>query len=88
MTTVWQHILFTAVTTSGSLDTAISLYAPSGKREANTWDAFGHGGDELDWTLKETGKYTIVVQDNNLQESGSYNVTFLNLPGGPLTSAG
>ncbi len=84
-----ERILFTAadsIREPSNLDTVISLYAPSGKREANTYGASGNGGDKLDWTLKETGKYTLVIEDNDYKDSGAYYASFLKLPGGPFIS--
>ena len=84
-----QHVLFTAVTTQGSLDTLISLYAPSGTLEKNTYNSGQlRGDDKLDWTLKEAGTYTVVVEDCGLNDIGDYNLSFLQLPHGPLTYAG
>ena len=86
---IGQHVLFTAVTTQGSLDTLISLYAPSGTLEKNTYNSGQlRGDDKLDWTLKEAGTYTVVVEDKGLNDPGVYNYSFLLLPPGPLTYAG
>ena len=78
-----ERVIITAVTTSGSLDTVIYLYPPGGgPAEADTapW------GDRLDHPLEQSGLYTIVIQDYNLNSEGTYNITFLVLPGGPLSS--
>ncbi len=80
-----EHVIFNAVTTAGNLDTVISLYAPSTVKEANTYDVYGNGGDRLDWILKETGTYNLLIEDNNYKETGDYVVSFLRLPTGPLT---
>ena len=79
-----QHVLVNAVTTGGSLNTMLSLYAPSGAKEAYTF----LGGDKLDWTLKEDGPYTIVVEDYTHTNLGDYAISFLNLPGGPVSYSG
>ena len=80
-----QHILVNAVTTGGSLNTMLSLYAPSGAKEAYTLG----GGDKLDWTLREDGPYTMVMEDyNSYQDTGDYTFSFLNLPGGPVSYSG
>jgi len=75
---VSDRIIITAVTTSGSLNTEIYLYPPdSGPAEASTHPM----GDKLDWQLKKSGLYTVVIQDYGLNDSGIYNITFLKIPG-------
>ena len=78
-----SHVTITAVTTSGALDTCITLYPPDGgPPEANTCGYCGitGGGDLLDHQLQKTGLYTIVVKDNCLSNSGTYNISFLKFP--------
>ena len=80
---VGDRVIITAVTTSGSLDTMIYLYPPGGgPAEADSYTPYlPHGGDKLDWQLKKSGLYTIVIEDYGLSDSGSYNITFLKIPG-------
>jgi hypothetical protein len=88
-----ERVIINAVRTSGALDTFIDLYPPGGgPREADTRPWF----DQLDHQLLQTGIYTILVQDFGLDHTGSYNITFLKIPGtvssatdpdgGPITS--
>ena len=74
-----QRVVINAVTTSGSLDTGIDLYPPSGPMEA-TSNGYG-GGDQLDHALAQSGLYTIVIRDYSLSRTGTYNLTLLKFPG-------
>ena len=67
--TVNDRVIINAVTTSGSLDTGIDLYPPSGPMEA-TSNGYG-GGDQLDHPLAQTGVYTIVIRDYSLSHTGN-----------------
>jgi hypothetical protein len=79
--TAGQRIIVTAVTTSGTLDTNILLKKPGGGvLETSTQY------DRLDWVLTASGTYTIEIQDVGLSHTGGYNMTFLNVTAGPLTS--
>ena len=81
---IGERVVIAAVTTSGALDTCITLYPPDGgPPEANTCGYCGitGGGDLLDHQLQKTGLYTIVVKDNCLSNSGTYNISFLKIPG-------
>ena len=44
-------------------------------REAHSYDSLG-GKDKLDWTLKETGFYTFVIEDAGLTDIGNYQLYF------------
>ena len=77
-----DRAIISAVTTSGLLNTEIILVDPDFVNETNTQP----GGDLLDHVLQKTGTYTILVQDAGLDNTGSYNITFLNLTAGPLFS--
>jgi hypothetical protein len=73
---VGDRIIITAVPTSGTLDTYISLYPPDGGPvEAST------PFDKLDCQLQKSGLYTIVIEDIGLNDAGTYNITFLKMPG-------
>ena len=45
-------------------------------------------GDRLETQLNATGTWTVVVEDNGLDDTGSYALSFLNVTAGPFTSAG
>jgi hypothetical protein len=73
-----DRVIINAVTTTGTLNTGITLYPPGGgPAEADS----GIGGDKLDYQLKNTGLYIIVIQDYGLSKTGNYNITFLKIPG-------
>ena len=80
---VGERVIVNAVKTSGTLNTRILLFPPGGgPKEADTV-----GGDQLDYQLKNTGLYTIVIEDYSLSNSGNYNITFLKIPGTVSTEA-
>ena len=72
-----QRVVINAVTTAGSSNTSITLYPPSG----GPAEASSLTGDKLDWQLKQTGLYTVVIQDYWLNGAGTYNLTFLTMLG-------
>jgi hypothetical protein len=83
-----DRVVINAVTTSGTLDTAVVLYPPSGgSAEASTQSSLNGGGDQLDWQLGTNGVYTILVEDNSLGQPGTYNITLTKIPG-TVNSAG
>jgi len=73
---VGDRVIISAVTTSGVLNTEIILIDPDFSDEATSQP----GGDILDHNLIKSGLYTIVVQDNGLDNSGLYNITLNKLP--------
>jgi len=76
-----EEVIIYALTTNGTLDTTITLYPPGGgAAEASGWMT-GYGGDSLVWQLHTNGVYTIVIADYGLDHTGSYNITFLKIPG-------
>lgn len=76
-----ERVIFHAVTTQGAFDTTLFLYPPGGgPAEASGWTT-GYGGDVLDHQLQHAGTYTLVIQDHGVNDSGTYNVTFLTIPG-------
>jgi len=77
-----QRVFISAVSLAGPLDVDVTLKRPGGVVEASTI------GNVLDASLGVTGVYTIEVRDTGLNDAGSYNITFINVTGGPLTSAG
>jgi hypothetical protein len=74
-----DHVIINAVTISGALDTAIDLFAPDGNLEVRGWQT-GSGGDSLEWKLKQTGLYTIVIKDYGLDASGTFWISLLKIP--------
>jgi flagellar hook capping protein FlgD len=79
-----DHVLISAATATGSLDTRIQLYPPgSGPAEDESLCDFYGCRDQLDHVLASTGLYTIVVSDNGLTHSGTYNVSLVNQSGDP-----
>jgi hypothetical protein len=86
-----DRIIINAVTTSGNLDTTITLYPPDGgPAEATTAGCPAlncHGGDQMNPQLAKSGLYTIVISDYSLNNSGSYNISFLKIPGAVSSQA-
>jgi hypothetical protein len=77
-----DHVIVAAVTTGGALNTNISLYPPGGGAAI-----VATSSDRNDATLNATGTWTVVVEDVSDAQSGSYNVTVMDLSS-TLTSAG
>jgi hypothetical protein len=72
-----DRVIITAVKTSGNLDTEILLYPPGG----GSVEAYTPFSDKLDHQLLDTGLYTVLIQDYGLNDSGTYNISFLKIPG-------
>jgi hypothetical protein len=79
--TAGDRIVIEAVATSGTLNTTFYVYPPSGGAAENST-----GGDRLDHQLLATGKYTILVEDQGLDNTGGYSLTYQNVSSGPLKS--
>jgi hypothetical protein len=74
-----DRILVTALRLTGTCDTDLYLYPPSGGAAvASTHGAFG-GGDRMEVRLASTGTYTILVSDWALSNSGAYLMTFVSM---------
>src|SRR3990170_6158730 len=73
---VGYRVIINAVTTSGGLYTLILLYPPGGGAK----EADSYGSDQLDYQLKNTGLYNIVVEDSYLSYSGTYNISLTKIP--------
>jgi subtilisin-like proprotein convertase family protein len=83
--TAGQRVLFTALATGGGAqNTTITLYPPGG----GTAETYTSSGDVVDWQLLSSGTYTFVVEEYGNDTAGTYTASFVNLTGGPLTSAG
>lgn len=81
--TAGNRVVATAVATGGtSFNTTVYLYPPNG----GPFETFT-GADRIDQRLAATGVYTIVIEDANLDHTGTYSVALLNVTAGPLTSA-
>ncbi len=78
-----DRVLINAETTSGNLNTYICLIF-DGQASCET----ATSGDRIDWQLKHTGQYYIQIRDDNLVDTGTYNLTFLYIPDGPLSYSG
>ena len=79
--TQFDRVLINAETTNGNLDTVICLYPEDGGPAEVACTA----SDRVDYQLKKTGLYTIVIMDNGEDHTGTYNLTFLEIPKGPLS---
>ena len=65
-----------AVTTSGPINTTISIYPPSGPPVVQT------ANDNVTYVLTASGSYTVVIEDSGLDQTGTYSFTY-NGPGDP-----
>ena len=79
--TAGDRILFNAETTDGLLDPDIDLYHPSDV------DPEAHANNVMDHQLAQSGLYTVVISDLGKDATGTYNVSFLKIPG-TVSSAG
>ena len=80
-----DQVLFGAVRTGATtLNTTLTLYPPQG----GPYEALSSSADRLEATLLQSGTYTIVVEDYGNTHTGAYNLSFVDLTRGPLTSAG
>ena len=87
-TEVWQfsasrgdHILLSAIATSGGLYPYLVLYAPDGSQETA---AYYH----INQQVSQTGTYTVAIYDGDtgsydipLDDAGAYRISFANLDG-------
>jgi hypothetical protein len=73
-----DRVIITCLPTSGNLDTYLTLYYDGDPIEAQP-AAFWY--DWIDHQLQKTGLYTIVVNDYELNKTGTYNINFLKIPG-------
>ena len=70
-----DRVLIGAEPTSGSTRVFISLYPPdSGPREA-------YGEQALDHQLRQTGLYTMVIEEYGRDAESTYDLTLLKIPG-------
>ncbi|HET6349318.1 MAG TPA: hypothetical protein VFH88_09580, partial [Candidatus Krumholzibacteria bacterium] len=77
-----DRVLIDAVATSGaSFNTVIVLYPPNG----GSYAAYT-GADRVDYQLTATGTWTILIEDNGLDNAGDYELSLLNITSGPITS--
>jgi len=82
--TIGQRVLIDAIATAGAgFNTVISLYPPNGG--ANATYTFA---DRLEYQLTASGTWTIVIEDNATDTAGSYQMSLMNITGGPLENGG
>ena len=72
-----EAVQITGVTTSGTLCTRTNLYNPAGGLMGTT----GCNSSNGPFVLPSTGSYTILVYDDNFQDSGGYNLNLQFLTG-------
>ena len=78
---VGDRVLLAAIATGGTVNTQISLYAP--------WSASAvvyTSADRVEIQLPATGTYNLLIEDAGLNDTGTYNLSYLNLTSGPLTN--
>ena len=77
-----DRVLISAEPTSGSTAIYITLYPPDGgPAEIQRHQAVDH-------QLRQTGLYTIVIEEYGRDNEATYDITLLKIPGGPLSSPG
>jgi FlgD Ig-like domain len=82
--TFGQRVLVDVVATGGaSYNSSFALYPPNGGPAA-TYTT----GDRLELQLGATGTWTLLVYDNGFDNPGNYELSLLNVTGGPITSGG
>jgi hypothetical protein len=80
---VGDRVVVVALTTSGTMNTSVALYPPNGgPAQINT------AADRWEFQLTQSGTHTLVIEDQNLGETGTYALTWLNVSAGPYTAAG
>ncbi len=68
-----DRVLINAVKTDGDLACRILLYPPGG----GVNEADSGALNWIDYQLKQTGQYTIVIRDFTLDDTGTYQVSLL-----------
>ena len=82
--TFGQRVIVDCVATGGaSYNSSFALYPPTGGPAATSTT-----GDRLELQLPATGTWTLMVYDNGLNDAGNYELSLLNVTGGPLTTGG
>jgi len=77
-----QHVLIDFAKTAGaSYQPYITLYPPNG----GSYVTYATSG-RLDYQLAATGTFSVLVYDSGFDGDGSYELSLLNLQGGPLTN--
>jgi hypothetical protein len=80
--TIGDRVVLTGVATGGpSYTPTVYLYPPGGGSYVTA-----SSGGRIDYELAATGTYTAVVQDQSLLNTGTYELSYLNVTAGPLTS--
>jgi hypothetical protein len=82
--TFGQRVIVDCVATGGaSYNSSFSFYPPGGGPAVTSTT-----GDRLELQLGATGTWTLMVYDNGLNDAGNYELSLLNVTGGPLTTGG
>src|SRR5262249_52496375 len=80
--TIGNRVLLTGISTGGpSYAPTIYLYPPGG----GSYVTSATGG-RIDYQLAASGTYVVVVQDQTQLNTGTYELSYLNVTAGPLTS--
>ena len=78
-----DRIVVVALATGGAMNTSVALYPPNGGPAQSATAA-----DHWDFQLTQSGTHTLVVEDSNFGETGTYTLALLNVTSGPLTTVG
>lgn len=80
--TAGNRILITTMPTGGTSTPLVSLYPPGGGPAV----IGSSGSNRNDYQLLQSGTYTIVINDNGLNDTGTYDLSLLNITAGPRTA--
>jgi uncharacterized protein YdeI (BOF family) len=80
-----DRVLITVSELSGNIEPQIFLYSPSGELEVSA--ELNSLSQTLDHQLNESGLYTIIINDRNLDEEGQYALALVKLPGAVTSAA-
>jgi hypothetical protein len=76
-----DRVIIDAVPTGGAANTYLSLYPPGGGAAVLV-----SGGHRVEYQTLVSGTYTLLLEDQGLNDTGSYDVTILDVTSGPLTT--
>jgi hypothetical protein len=79
-----DRVIFVGITTSGSLNTTLTLYPPNGSAAVT----YSSSGDRLEYVLPYAGTFTLVMEDYGNTNTGNYTIAYMNATSGPYTGGG
>lgn len=76
-----DRLIFDAVPTGGTANPLVYIYPPGGGGALVT-----SGNHRVEYQVLASGTYTMLLEDQGLNDNGSYDVTLLDVTSGPLTT--